>query len=86
MAETGLVHHAQKSGKLLYSICYLHGAPIVGQRKMEYLYCHAEDAGDARVQFLYSPACKGLSHVSIVAIGPVIGYHVEDDHGDRLTV
>ncbi len=85
-AETELVHHAKRSGKLLYAITYLHGPPVVGQRKMDSLYCHAEDAGEARLTFFRSPAAKGLVGMTIVAVGPVIGYHVRDSHGDKLSV
>ncbi len=83
-AETTLINHGKHSGKLLYSICYWHR--VDGKIKEEFLYCHAEDEGDARLQYFNSPEGQGLHDLRIVAIGPVIGYHVKDEHGEKLSV
>jgi hypothetical protein len=84
MAETRLINHAKQSGKLLYSICYWHR--VDGRWREEFLYCHADDAGDARVQYFNSPIGRGLHDLRIVAIAPVVGYHVKDEHGEKLSV
>lgn len=83
-AETRLINHAKRSGKLLYGICYWHR--VNGRMTEEFLYCHADDEGDARLVYLNSGAGKGLHDMRIVAIAPVIGYHVKDEHGDKLSV
>ena len=44
--------------------------------------CHAEDAARAKIIFL-----SDNNHVRlhrIIAIGEVIGFHVEDEHGEKL--
>ncbi len=83
-AETRLINHAKRSGKLLYGICYWHR--VNGRIREEFLYCHADDDGDARSQYLNSSAGKGLLDLRIVAIAPVVGYHVKDEHGEKLSV
>jgi hypothetical protein len=83
-AETTLINHAKRSGKLLYAICYWHR--VKGKMREEFLYCHADDDGDARQQYLNSSECRGLYDLRIVAIAPVIGYHVKDEHGEKLSV
>ncbi len=73
------------SGKYLYSIAYeFRESP--GVWKPAILYVHATDAGDARVQYLQSEAEGNHRHMRIVGIAPVIGYHVNDNHGEDLTV
>ena len=47
----------------------------------EITHVHAIDSVNAR--YIYLQDAKHHSH-RIVAIGPVIGYHVEDEHGDYL--
>lgn len=82
--ETDLINKAQRSKKPLYAICYWHRKN--GRMTEEFLYCHAEDGDDARSQYFNSTAGIGLSDVRIVAIAPVVGYNVADDHGERLFV
>ena len=49
----------------------------------EIIHTHAIDAANAKYIFLQDPAHR--KH-KIVAIGVVIGYHVEDEHGEVLRV
>jgi hypothetical protein len=70
------------TGKILYSIAWerYEGGKILPQLD----YTHAADAGDAWKQFYSS---IGALHCrKIIAIAPAIGYHVDDSHGDKLTV
>jgi len=68
----------------LYSVAYEKYNRRTGEWVPVMEYLHAEDAGHARVQFCaMNPnrqTCK------IVAIGPVIGYHVEDNEGKVLSL
>lgn len=52
-------------------------------------YLHAKDAGDARVQYLQSECMAmkaGTFRVDIVGVSHVIGYFVNDNKGDILSV
>lgn len=48
----------------------------------EIVHVHALDSANAKFIFLQDPIHR--KHYRIVAIGPVIGYHVEDEHGEIL--
>lgn len=48
----------------------------------EIVHTHALDAANAKFIFLQDPVHR--KNYRIVAVGPVIGYHVEDEHGERL--
>lgn len=48
----------------------------------EIVHLHAVSEGNARWVFGQDPDNRKSR---IVAVGPVIGYHVEDEHGDILT-
>jgi hypothetical protein len=50
--------------------------------KAEMIYLHATDSANARIRFT---ATHDRSY-RIVALGPVIGYFVNDNHGDDLSV
>ena len=47
----------------------------------EIVHVHAADSAQAKFFFLRDPANRNSR---IVAIGPVVGYHVEDEHGEKL--
>lgn len=59
----------------------LKGRRVVGYEPDGIIHCHAEDAAEARFVFFQDPAYR---RHRIVAIGPVVGYHVEDEHGEVL--
>ncbi len=69
--------------KLLYAICILYRDKD-GRFKGVTEYCHAKDAGDARLQYLRSE--PRWREVRVEAVAPVIGYHTNDENGDRLHV
>ncbi len=46
------------------------------------VHLHAVSEGNARWVFGQDPEHRKSR---IIAVGPVIGYHVEDEHGDILT-
>lgn len=59
---------------------YKHGRLV----RANIVYLHGTDAAHARGQ--YCLANPNRRTHKVVAVGPVIGYFVQDDHGDRLTV
>ena len=50
--------------------------------KPEITHLHAFDSQNAKVTYLQDP--DNYSH-RIVAVGPVVGYFVEDNHGEVLS-
>lgn len=48
----------------------------------EVIHVHAIDSANAKFIFLQDPDHR--RNCRIVAVGPVIGYHVEDEHGEKL--
>lgn len=73
-----------RNGKALYAICYewwpAKGYPLTA----DIMYCLATDEGDARFQYMHAPLPKTSAGARIVALAPAIGYHVIDDHGEKL--
>jgi len=67
----------------LYAIAFEHPVKRNGVLTWipEIVHTHAIDNANARFIFLQDPLHK---KARIVAIGPVIGYHVEDEHGEVL--
>lgn len=47
---------------------------------------HATDEGDARVRFWRSENERKFRRIQLVGLAPVVGYLVNDNHGDDLTV
>ncbi len=84
--KTDLVH-TTASGKTLYAIAYMY-SPRPGAWKGDFLYVHAEDAGEARLIYLRShdPEMLKLRNVTITGVAPVIGYFANDDNGTSLSV
>ncbi len=80
-----------KDGKILYAIAYEKRVSYVknGQRRRKWIpgmeYLHAVDEGDARLQYFQSEAPQVMQEVRIVGVAPVIGYHVNDNHGDDIS-
>jgi len=57
-----------------------------GFRRPELRYLHGDDMGHAERKFRQAHTreiLQGIIH--IVAVGPVIGYHVHDSHGEKLS-
>lgn len=63
---------------------YLRGKEIVWTLKFHYL--HAVDAQNARYEFIMAQPHKSIQGLDIVSIAPVIGRHVEDTKGDKLSL
>ena len=66
----------------LYCIAYEYRATLHVWRA-DFMYLHAVSDGDARIQFLGSQSPH--LHMRIVGIAPVLGYLVDDAHGEELT-
>ncbi len=73
-----------QDGKALYGICYEYWSRETMRWEADIMYCLAIDEGDARVQYLRAPQPAHASRLRLVAIAPAIGYHVTDDHGEKL--
>ena len=56
---------------------------IDGNWHADIVHLHAMDSSNARYCFLLDSSNRG-PNVRIVAVGPVVGYHVEDEHGEKL--
>lgn len=52
--------------------------------RAEIIYLHAKDGAHARYQYCMMHPNR-RSH-RIVAVAPVIGYFVDDEHGEKLSV
>ena len=69
--------------RILYAVAceqLVDGQTVIPQM----VYLHAVDGAHARWQFTQDPIHR--KHFRIVAIAPVIGYNVLDNHGDELSV
>lgn len=80
-----------KDGKILYAIALEKRVSYVknGQRRRRWVpeveYLHAVDDADARLQYFQSESPHVMQEIRIVGVAPVIGYHVNDNHGDDIT-
>lgn len=80
-----------KDGKILYAIALERRVVYFkyGERRRKWVpeveYLHAVDEGDARMQYFNSELPTVMQEVRIVGVAPVIGYHVNDNHGDDIT-
>lgn len=73
------------NGQTFYAIAYeIHINPVTIKPGLEYL--HALNEPNARFKFLAALPEIQRNKVKIVAIGPVIGYNVLDNHGEKLSV
>ena len=55
-------------------------------RRPELRYLHGDDAQDAERKFRQAHSREIINGIiRIVAVGPVIGYHVHDSHGEKLS-
>jgi hypothetical protein len=52
----------------------------------EMTYVHALDVANAKFEFLCTLTDQERLNTQILFAGIVIGYHVHDDHGERLSV
>jgi len=78
----------EKAKTSLHAICYEYR---VGRGRHtrwipEIDYLHAVDVADARLQYLQSEPPQVMREVRIVAVSRVIGYFVDDNKGDSLSV
>lgn len=80
-----------KDGKRLYAIAYERRVTYYagGRRRRKWVpdieYLHAIDDGDARLQYFQSEHVGVMRETRIVGVAPVIGYHVNDKHGDDIS-
>jgi hypothetical protein len=68
----------------LWAIAYERHAN--GQVYTRIEYSHAKNEIHARVQFFRQFKLRELRQIKLVGIAPVVGYHVHDDHGEKLSV
>lgn len=82
---TGQAAEGAEEGRALYAVVY--ERPNTPGRFPAWVpgnivYMRAKDAANARFLFLNA---QGRARVRIVGIAPAVGYHVLDEHGDKLT-
>lgn len=74
-----------KEKRLLYAVAYEYKV-----KKKKWIpdidYLHANDANDARWWFFQSEPPETFRQVRVVGIAPVIGYFVDDNKGEQLSV
>lgn len=72
----------------LYAIAYEYRIGRGRTRKWipEIDYLHADDGADARLKFFQSEPLEIMREVRMVGVAPVIGYFVDDNKGDKLSV
>lgn len=81
----------REDGKKLYAIAYEYRLEYVvnGEKRRKWVpeidYLHAIDDGDARLQYLQSEPPSVMRETRIVGVAPVIGYFVNDSHGDDVS-
>ncbi len=68
-------------GKILYAICAEKVYRRTGNVAADIIYVHAADDGEARWIFGQDRDFRGFR---IVAVAPAIGFHVADNHGEKL--
>lgn len=71
--------------RLLYCIAYEYRVKR-GVWRPELDYLHANDANDARWWFFQSESPQVFRQVRVVSVAPVVGYFVNDNHGEDLSV
>jgi hypothetical protein len=74
-----------ENGKVLYCVAWQYvAADGTVTRGFEYL--HALSSGEAKRKYLRSLPLWKAYDTEVIASAPVIGYHVKDKHGEKLTV
>jgi hypothetical protein len=88
---------AKEETTVLYCVSYNHlnrrewlaANDIPGKQKawkLKFEYLHAVDAQHARFLFIMGRPNKNMNGYDIVGIAPVVGYSVNDNHGEKLSV
>ena len=75
--------------KLLYCVAYEWRVRRAGKWsswKAEFDYVHADSAGEARMIFAKAEPYNPSKQIHIANAAPVVGYFVDDNHGDSLSV
>ncbi len=70
--------------RLLYAIAYEYRVKR-GVWKPDIDYLHAVDDKDAHFAFFQSESPQVMRQVKVVGVAPVIGYFVDDKHGEQLS-
>ena len=70
--------------KRLYAIAY--ERYLEGQIYPRIDYLHAETERHAKAQFYRGISFKHLKQIKLIGISVVVGYHVHDEHGEKLSV
>jgi hypothetical protein len=79
-----VVHKAPSKAPLFCVACETLGKDRI--RRPELRYLHGDDALHAERKFRQAHSREIINGIiRIVAVGPVIGYHVHDSHGEKLS-
>jgi hypothetical protein len=72
--------------KLYCVVCLRRIGPGEQEWKREDQYTHAFDADEAKRNILEGEGPNALSHFKVVEAAPVVGYHVDDKDGKKVSV
>ena len=74
-----------EDGKVLYCVAWQYvEKDYTVTRGFEYF--HAKSSGEASLKFRRSLSLERAYDTEVIASAPVIGYHVKDKYGDKLSV
>lgn len=80
-------HPANTEKKTLYCIAYERWSVKRKKWIAELDYTHANDAGEARLTFFQDlQSNKTIVNPKGLMVAPVLGYFVDDNHGEELSV
>lgn len=77
---------APKTDKILYCIAFSYWSVKKQRWISDMNYTHAKDIEEARLTFFQSETAGVMRRVNMVGIAPVIGYFVDDNKGQELSV
>ena len=70
----------------LYAICYAVLGPKRQVLATKFEYMHADNRRQAEMSFRAGHSRALIKRkISVVEVGPVVGFHVEDEHGEVLS-
>jgi hypothetical protein len=84
--EEGRANIYNENGECMHCIAFNYWSVKNKKWKSSDLYLWAKDIGDARLKFFRAEDPRLPRRIEILAIGPVLGYHVHDNHGEKLSV
>lgn len=73
------------SNRQLYAICYAVLGPKRQVKETKFEYMHADSRVQAERSFRAGHSRALINRrIAVIEVGPALGFHVEDDHGEVL--